>query len=574
MNPNPYRRELLIRGGTLGLATLSGCACPWPSAPMGEIPSLLPGTLSPPPHQPGSLALPIVIDAHCHVFNVEDVPASAFLKGPVAHQLQQFDAKLIKALADIISAIAYLLAPSARDELEMLKGLSDYASRHPPHAVRDLIDRARKEQQQKFIRAFSLAAQDPAFAAAYNKQYFMAFGKLPDDEHSLSENEIYRILNEPPPAQTRGVDADPRHLVIFAHTLTSPRYLNLASIQKAYSGGPGFPAIDVFCLSLVDFDYWLGCKESSTSQPDQTRLLEQIAIMSGGAILPFVSYNPQSDFEQQDASFERVVDAIIHRGFIGVKIYPPMGYMPYGNACQARPGDCPVLNNAKEIDHRLGRLYAWCVDNNVPVMSHTSHSFGKTDAHDDCAAPYGWQKALEKFDGLRVQAGHFGGDSQHAHQKAWAVEYVRLMALPKARNLYVDLSNLGDLFTPDSDVQQAIEPLFSTPVSADSTELAANRMVFGSDWYMTQLSGVSDTYVPNMNAYLERLERTPAPGIPDLRKRVFGMNAVRLYGLAPGPIGGNATNWDRLKRYYDKKKITTPAWMCKLGANCAEAKNP
>ena len=100
---------------------------------MGEIPPLLPGALPPPPPQSGSLAFPIVIDAHCHVFNVEDVPASAFLKGPVAHQLQQFDAKLIKALADIISAIAYLLAPSARDELEMLKELSDYASTHPPH---------------------------------------------------------------------------------------------------------------------------------------------------------------------------------------------------------------------------------------------------------------------------------------------------------------------------------------------------------------------------------------------------------------------------------------------------------
>ena len=107
-----------------------------------------------------------------------------------------------------------------------------------------------------------------------------------------------------------------------------------------------------------------------------------------------------------------------------------MGYMPYGNACQARPGDCPVLNNAKEIDRRLGRLYAWCVDHNVPVMSHTSHSFGETDSHDDCAAPYGWQKALDKFDGLRIQAGHFGGDSHYALDKAWAAEYVRLMALP------------------------------------------------------------------------------------------------------------------------------------------------
>jgi hypothetical protein len=63
-----------------------------------------------------------VIDAHCHIFNVEDVPASPMLKGPVAHAVTKtFGRKLIKALADVISAIAYFLAPSARGELQMLQ---------------------------------------------------------------------------------------------------------------------------------------------------------------------------------------------------------------------------------------------------------------------------------------------------------------------------------------------------------------------------------------------------------------------------------------------------------------------
>jgi predicted TIM-barrel fold metal-dependent hydrolase len=367
-----------------------------------------------------------------------------------------------------------------------------------------------------------------------------------------------------------GAALDPQQLVRFAFTLTSPRFLNLAIMQRTYSGGGGSPAIDVFCPSLLDLNHWLGCKETASSQDDQVRLLEQIAIMSGGAILPFVAYNPQSDIEQHDESFERVVTAIASRGFIGVKLYPPMGYLAYGNACEVRPGTCPMPENAKDIDKKLCRLYEWCVDQNVPIMSHTSHSFGATDADDDCASPFGWQRALENFAGLRVQAGHFGGESQYALDEKWAAQYVQMMGMRNARNLYVDLSNLGALFVPDSEVRKVIEPLFSMRLSAGSTEIAADRMLYGGDWYLTQLSNMSDVYVREMNLYLERIEGEKK--IHGLRKSVFGQNAVKLYGLTPGPARGKATNWNRLKAYYVDKGISTPTWMCKLEASCEPAR--
>jgi predicted TIM-barrel fold metal-dependent hydrolase len=577
------RREWLKQGGVLGLAVLGGCTCLRPS-PLGGIPPLRPGALPPPPAQPGSLELPIVIDAHCHIFNVDDVPALPMLKGPVAHALKKFPEELVEALAGVVATIAFLITPSARYELRMLEELSaEYGeprgrSEEAPSrlAVRLELRRRLDQQMQHFSREFARAARASRFAEQFAQQLKRYADRNPmvvlPPGRPLSEDAIYRCLTDPnrflpekgsAPFGASVHASNPYNLVCFAFTLTSPRYLNLAAMQDAYSGGSNVPAIDAFCPSNLDLDHWLGCADTVTTQDDQARLIEQIAILSGGAILPFIGYNPRSDLEAHDRSFERVVDAICNRGFIGVKLYPPMGYLAYGNAGKERPGTCPAMADASDIDARLYRLYAWCADHSVPIMSHTSRSFGMSDDYDDCASPFGWQRAIEALPGLRVQAGHFGGDSDYALANAWAADYVGMMGTPQGSNLYVDLSNLGELFEPCSRVRTAVEPLFARTLSKVSDEIAASRMIYGSDWYMTRLSNSADAYAANMSGYLEQLEDRLR--IPGLRRWVFGQNAVKLYGLAPETANGRTTNWDRLRFYYACKKIETPGWMRKLG---------
>ena len=571
--PEPPRRDWLKRCGALGLATLGGCACPCTSLPIGAIPELLPGAMPSPPPQAGSLALPIVIDAHCHIFNVHDVPGSPFLKGPVANE-QKSMASLIRALADLIATIAYLLTPSAREEMRMLETLSE-KRRSPflmqsPETPETIIDEQLKAQRQRFSRVFSIVAPYSSFGVQYRDQLkrHLAERRISGDSREprdpLSEDAIYDVLTRPEDLRANAMTLDPRQLLRFGFTLTSPRYLNLAAMQRVYSGGTDVPAVDVFCPSMLDLDYWLGCNDTATSQQDQMLLLEQIAIVSGGAILPLIAYNPRSDLEQNGTPFERVVDAISNRGFIGVKLYPPMGYRAYGNGSKTRSDECPLPDNGNAIDDRLGNLYQWCIDHNVPIMAHSSHSFGESDAKDECASPRGWQQALEKFGGLHVQAGHFGGESDYSLDTGhWAEAYVGMMGLPNDTNLYADLSNLDQLFVSGSKVRNVMDRLFSTKLSAKSTEVAANRMVYGSDWFLTLLSNASDAYVARMNTYLAEIETQYL--LPDLRKWVFGLNAAKLYGLFPGPDGGKPTNWDRLTKFYADKRMPTPAWMCKLG---------
>jgi hypothetical protein len=128
--------------------------------------------------------------------------------------------------------------------------------------------------------------------------------------------------------------------------------------------------------------------------------------------------------------------------------------------------------------------------------------------------------------------------------------------------LTINLSNLGGLFTPGSEVDDVIGPLVFRPIPGQPKEIVGDRMVYGSDWYMTQLTELSGEYLSEASKYLGRIECER--GVPGLRNRVLGLNALRLYGLDPQPKDGKETNWDRLTAYYDSKGIKTPNWMQKI----------
>jgi predicted TIM-barrel fold metal-dependent hydrolase len=63
-----------------------------------------------------------------------------------------------------------------------------------------------------------------------------------------------------------------------------------------------------------------------------------------------------------------------------------------------------------KLDAALSKLYTWCSANNVPVMAHTSRSFGPTTAYEDRADPFFWTNVLKQdaFPRLRVNLAHFG----------------------------------------------------------------------------------------------------------------------------------------------------------------------
>ena len=61
-----------------------------------------------------------------------------------------------------------------------------------------------------------------------------------------------------------------------------------------------------------------------------------------------------------------------------------------------------------KLDAALAKLYTWCSANNVPIMAHTSHSFGPTTDYEDRADPTFWARVLKQdaFPRLRINLAH------------------------------------------------------------------------------------------------------------------------------------------------------------------------
>jgi predicted TIM-barrel fold metal-dependent hydrolase len=199
--------------------------------------------------------------------------------------------------------------------------------------------------------------------------------------------------------------------------------------------------------ALVDFSKWV---EDDHNNP----MSQQIAVMSriarrknGPRIHGFVGFDPlrQAMYEKNhgpdaENSLKLAQRAIAEQGFIGIKLYPPMGFRPSDNAKLGKDFPCHVRFGVPDekgpcaantpvghdgigsepgalLDDVLMRLYAWCADNNVPIMAHTANSNGTSPDYDMRADPKFWKPVLAAFPKLPLNLAHFGNfvtiDAQH-----------------------------------------------------------------------------------------------------------------------------------------------------------------
>src|SRR5262249_31432565 len=96
--------------------------------------------------------------------------------------------------------------------------------------------------------------------------------------------------------------------------------------------------------------------------------------------------------------------AVETKGFIGIKLYPPMGFRPIGNA---ELKDFPPYvvsptglgkDAGKLLENALLSLFVWCRDNNVPVMAHARNSNDPYPRYGERAHPELWGRLLQTKD--------------------------------------------------------------------------------------------------------------------------------------------------------------------------------
>lgn len=226
------------------------------------------------------------------------------------------------------------------------------------------------------------------------------------------------------------------------------------------------------------------------------------------AVFPFIAIDPRR---------EGIVDKFINEiyaenVFCGVKLYTPNGYSPT---------DPDLFDN--------GRLYAFCVEKNIPITAHNSFTgFAtplssveiegliydnglkevsgpvalskafSTDWVQERASKFNhpeiWEKVLQKYPKLKLNLAHFGkGNSD------WQTILYKMISNPDYPNFYIDLSCWCDV--EDSKTGSIGLQTFHDTYFANASDYIKNRILYGSDFYLDLM------YVDSLDKYLSNFKK-------------------------------------------------------------------
>jgi hypothetical protein len=189
--------------------------------------------------------------------------------------------------------------------------------------------------------------------------------------------------------------------------------------------------------------------------------------------------------------FNGNVDSIDSHYFMGIKVYPPLGFDPWPEAGPERD--------------KVICLYDYCIECNIPITAHCSPGGFLVDkAYKDFASPYTWEKVLkhQKYRNLRLNLAHYGGvedDSWRNKITEMILETDPETGRFKYENFYTDISYQG----VDRKAYDNLLSFLNTYDSAKRSRII-ERIIFGTD-FMINLQDIS-TY----SKYLDFFFKTEA----------------------------------------------------------------
>jgi hypothetical protein len=365
---------------------------------------------------------PLTIDTHAHFFNGSDLQIQEFLSqttvGPDSELYP-----LVKGTSGFLQALAWHLAPGAKAEVD---AISRYAARMSECGGADQMRRAAGGAYQE---GYALGRRElQATANVLNQTRVGADVLAPKPGQAglgaaiADLPETYDAFEERRADGATVLGSQPTFLGYIQFVLHNfnHRHVNAIDYLTTYSKGSS-RKIDLVVASMVDYDWWLARgRATPTPLQEQVDVMSQVSVLLGGRVHGFAPFCPFREAMTLDSSgtgdaMRLVKSAIETRGFIGVKLYPPMGFAPWGNTGKTVWQGKPSLPAAaadpdfgKRLDAAMNSLFTYCLANDVPIMAHTNHSNGPYEEFKDLAGSENWKLALDKFPGLRVSFGHFG----------------------------------------------------------------------------------------------------------------------------------------------------------------------
>jgi len=466
----------------------------------------------------GYAAAGLAIDVHCHVFNVTDVPVRQFIRRVVFEDYERQALlplpRWVKGLiAWLISALTKPGVITAKEELEKLN------SGHS--AIGDLVafDPYSLEFEDIIARSLEEAWRtlDPETAEALKDALQQEFRAGPNPfDGKITGNQVL---------QSVGVFG---RYFRWAGWLRSPRFRITARIDELYGQHVG-----VLTPAFLDFTQWLNEEPESTTA-DQIAVMEavqreaqrQFSIIVH-SLVPFDPWRQALDeyHIRKPTAFDLVCEAVERRGYLGVKLYPPMGFLPTGNVSANLPypdrsTDLPDFR--ARIDAALETLYTWAENKGVAIMAHATNSQAAGPDFGSRASPRGWQPVLRGHPKLRLNLAHFGGFREDS--EAW--EDITGAMLASYSNLYADLSYLSEALPSAPQRQrERIANKLRDWIGKLRPE-SSKRLLYGSDYLMLGREADHERFFEAVDVTLEEAGLPPAE-----RFDIVRYNAIRFYGL-------------------------------------------
>jgi predicted TIM-barrel fold metal-dependent hydrolase len=450
-----------------------------------------------------------IVDVHAHVFNADDLPIKGFIK---AQNWPTWIALLVDKILQDAADNRRLSAMVDADAMDESDALSDEDVQalvmHTIETTPEILAALQEEIDR------GLAEIGPSPAATLS-----GFGSL---RGAFSIGERLKDAND---------------LVKWVLLLTKSQKKISKRLVKTYE------AIDLFVPMMMDMDKWVD-DNAPNSQSHQIALLENVIHSLPGKIHPFVAYDPRRAIEAGvEGTLERIEDAIENRGFLGVKLYPPMGYRASNNAEAV-----PPLTDPGDYDNALRELFDLCSNKEIPITAHCTPAGAEAEpgVSGKNADPSFWHDTLSEFGDLRLNLAHFGGIENliKKGRASWAWKIGTMM--DEFPNLYADTGHHGVL-----DGKSRRKFFKKLAKLFDAHPVLESRFMFGTDWHM--LARLDD-HQKFLKIYRGQYEKMVDDEVAV--QKFLGGNAMGFLGLVTG--GKNAK---RLAQYYTAKNLPKPDWL-------------
>lgn len=210
----------------------------------------------------------------------------------------------------------------------------------------------------------------------------------------------------------------------------------------------------------------------------QIQELSDLVLEYPGRFFPFVAVHTA-----RPEHLTQMTKALEERGFVGIKLYPALGYEVGTDAMKK------VLREAVRLD--------------APLLSHTTPSgFFESEEAIDFGDPVHWGPLLEEIDDFRICFAHFGGSSnltkdpipgtdEDDPRRRWTGRILELMDADDGERVFTDVAYHTAPMEEDAATEKRyfdnLKSLLSEPKRRD-------RILFGTDTWVVRLRLSESSY--------------------------------------------------------------------------------